>query len=391
MKKILIFCLPTILLFSLIFSALLLAVSDDEESGGDLSGDYVAEKQLSEAVLKWEPTVRKYAKKYGIEDYVPLALALMQQESGGSEPDPMQAAEGAYGLYCLKTKNKSGGHSQNPNGIPTGHGECSINAGMQELRDALKMAKVESPTDIGRIMVAIQGYNFGMTGWINWINKHGGVYTLALAQQYSNQCMSAGAKGTPQHAQLVMQYYSYAGSGGTTTVSGNGGVSVVYYAQGDSRWGNYNFGGNTIAKAGCGPTSMAICISTLKGSSTTPKETCTWASKAGYYVKGSGWSHSVVSALAKKYGLKCTAIGKDKKKLQQALKKKKLVVAIMAQGHFTNGGHYIVLRGMTKDGQILVADCGNKERNHAWDFDIVYNEARSSASAGGPFWVIEKK
>ncbi len=53
-----------------------------------------------------------------------------------------------------------------------------------------------------------------------------------------------------------------------------------------------------------------------------------------------------------------------------------MVVAIMAKGHFTNGGHYIVLRGMTSDGKISVADCGSKARNKAWDFNIVYNEAR---------------
>ena len=64
-----------------------------------------------------------------IPGYVDLALALMQVESSGNEPDPMQAAEGAYGLYCLKTKNNSGGHSHSPNGIPSGHGECSVNAG----------------------------------------------------------------------------------------------------------------------------------------------------------------------------------------------------------------------------------------------------------------------
>ena len=45
---------------------------------------------------------------------------------------------------------------------------------------------------------------------------------------------------------------------------------------------------------------------------------------------------------------------------------------------------------MTGDGKILVADCGSKARNKAWDFNIVYNEARSGADAGGPFWIISK-
>lgn len=98
----------------------------------------------------------------------------------------------------------------------------------------------------------------------------------------------------------------------------------------------------------------------------------------------------MIPALAKQYHLKCKGIGKNRLALSQALAEKKLVVAIMAKGHFTNGGHYIVLRGMTSDGKILVADCGSKARNKAWDFNIVYNEARSGADAGGPFWIISK-
>ena len=295
------FCLLLpILLVIVIFSA-----------GVTIQNQNTQSASLSPEVEKWRPMVQKYCDQYKIGEYTDLALALMMQESGGAEPDPMQAAEGSYGLYCIQTKNNNGGHSHSPGGIPKGHGECSINAGVQELRDALKAAKVENPYDIGRIMVALQGYNYGMSGWITWINQHGGVYTLALSQEYSRTRMPEGAKGTPEHAQLVMRYYTYNNVGGTTMLSGNGGVDVVYYSQADPRWGGTDFGGNTV-------------------------------------------------------------------------------VAIMAKGHFTNAGHYIVLRGMTSDGKILVADCGSKARNKAWDFNIVYNEARSGADVGGPFWIISK-
>ena len=75
-------------------------------------------------------------------------------------------------------------------------------------------------------MVALQGYNYGMSGWITWINQHGGVYTLALSQEYSRTRMPEGAKGTPEHAQLVMRYYTYNNVGGTTMLSGNGGADA---------------------------------------------------------------------------------------------------------------------------------------------------------------------
>lgn len=380
--------LPALLpLFCLLLPILLVIVIFS--AGVTIQNQNTQSASLSPEVEKWRPMVQKYCDQYKIGEYTDLALALMMQESGGAEPDPMQAAEGSYGLYCIQTKNNNGGHSHSPGGIPKGHGECSINAGVQELRDALKAAKVENPYDIGRIMVALQGYNYGMLGWITWINQHGGVYTLALSQEYSRTRMPEGAKGTPEHAQLVMRYYTYNNVGGTTMLSGNGGVDVVYYSQADPRWGGTDFGGNTVGAAGCGPTSMAICISTLS-KKVSPLTTCQWGAKHGYYIKGSGWSHSVIPALAKQYHLKCKGIGKNRLALSQALSEKKLVVAIMAKGHFTNGGHYIVLRGMTSDGKILVADCGSKARNKAWDFNIVYNEARSGADAGGPFWIISK-
>ena len=64
------------------------------------------------------------------------------------------------------------------------------------------------------------------SGRITWINQRGGVYTLALSQEYSRTRMPEGAKGTPEHAQLVMRYYTYNNIGGTTMLSGNGGADA---------------------------------------------------------------------------------------------------------------------------------------------------------------------
>ena len=63
-------------------------------------------------------------------------------------------------------------------------------------------------------------------------------------------------------------------------------------------------------------------------------------------------------------------------------------MAIMAEGHFTKGGHFIVLRGM-QDGKILVADPASYQRSgQSWDLSIILDEASRRAGAGGPFWII---
>lgn len=165
---------------------------------------------------------------------------------------------------------------------------------------------------------------------------------------------------------------------------------VVYFSQYDSRWGSQMYGKtNTIAGAGCGPSSLAICISTLTNKTVTPPEVCAWSVKTGHRCEGSGSYHSLIPDGAAHWGVPCRGIGQSKKLLVQALQDGKLVIAIMSQGHFTRGGHFIVLRGITSQGKILVADCASYERSQKeWDINIFLNECNKGAAAGGPFWVL---
>lgn len=165
---------------------------------------------------------------------------------------------------------------------------------------------------------------------------------------------------------------------------------VVYFSQYDSRWGGLMYGKtNTIAGAGCGPSSLAICISTLTNKTVTPPEVCAWSVKTGHRCEGSGSYHSLIPDGAAHWGVPCRGIGQSKKQLVQALQNGKLVIAIMSQGHFTRGGHFIVLRGITSQGKILVADCASYERSQKeWDINIFLNECNKGSAAGGPFWAL---
>jgi hypothetical protein len=75
--------------------------------------------------------------------------------------------------------------------------------------------------------------------------------------------------------------------------------------------------------------------------------------------------------------------------LSEVLSSGKLIIAIMNPGHFTRGGHFIVLRGITPEGKILAADPASFTRSRQeWDISIILREARPDASAGGPLWAI---
>lgn len=152
----------------------------------------------------------------------------------------------------------------------------------------------------------------------------------------------------------------------------SGETKVIYYNQADPAWGSMLYGNlRPISATGCGPTSMAIVISTLK-EKIIPPEACKWSAKNGYLVEGTTngkpyamSSHALIPNMAKAFGLKCQGVGKGsdtEEKIVKALSNGKLVVAIMGPGHFTTGGHFMVLRGVTKKGKILIADCGSNSR-----------------------------
>lgn len=167
---------------------------------------------------------------------------------------------------------------------------------------------------------------------------------------------------------------------------------VVYYNQTDARWGNKLYGkSGTIGEEGCGPTALAIAVASLTNQQVTPYDVAQWSVKNGYRCEGNGSYHSLIPNGGEHYGLKVTGIGNNSKKLVEALQEGKLVIAIMTKGHFTSSGHFIVLRGVTEEGNILVADPASVKRsNQEWALGIITNEASRRAGSGGPFWVMSK-
>ena len=169
----------------------------------------------------------------------------------------------------------------------------------------------------------------------------------------------------------------------------DGGMEVMYYNQLDERWADIMYGNSsTIGQAGCGPTSMAIVISTLTGKPHDPVELARWSAANGHRCEGNGSYHSLIPAAAAAYGLNCDR-NLDAQGIVDALSSGKLVVVIMSKGHFTRGGHFIVLRGVTGEGKILVADPASYGRSEQeWDLSIIMDESNKAAGSGGPYWAI---
>ena len=161
----------------------------------------------------------------------------------------------------------------------------------------------------------------------------------------------------------------------------------IYFNQADAAW---NDNGYQIHSSGCGPTAMAVCISSLTGKWVTPVDTTIWAYNHGYYTSA-GASHEMVPALARQYKLSCNGLGTDINKIRSALKKKHPVVSLMGPGYFTKKGHFIVLVAIDDNDQVTVADVGSRERTqYKYPLKDVVAQTKS-ASAGGPCWEIYSK
>ena len=80
------------ILFSLVlFFGVLISADSDDENSNFSSG--ITGMNLSAEVLKHQPMVEKYAREYGISEYVNVLLAIIQVESGGTAEDVMQSSE----------------------------------------------------------------------------------------------------------------------------------------------------------------------------------------------------------------------------------------------------------------------------------------------------------
>lgn len=200
--------------------------------GGSGSNAYTP---VSAEVEAYEPFIQKYAKQYGIPEYVELIKAVMMQESGGRGLDPMQAAEGSFNTR----------YPHELNGIKDP--EYSIECGVQELKAALISAEVENPIDMEHIKFALQGYNFG-NGYISWAKTNYGGYSYANAVEFSTMQASRlgwDSYGDTQYPAHVLRYYPY---GRAFTSGGNQAIVEVALTQlgnegGQPYWSWYGFEG----------------------------------------------------------------------------------------------------------------------------------------------------
>ena len=154
---------------------------------------------LSAEVLAYEDDIDSALDKWWDEEWKPLVMAVMMQESAGKGCDPMQASESHYNQ--LYDKVAAGTSCE----VGITDSKYSIEVGVKHLRDVIELGHVEGVDDLENLPYALQGYNFG-TGWFDKYKE----WTSENAQAFSKYI----GGGDPNYPYHVLRYYSIGGIGG---------------------------------------------------------------------------------------------------------------------------------------------------------------------------------
>lgn len=205
------------------------------------------------------------------------------------------------------------------------------------------------------------------------------------------QLVDGGAVEPPPRPQADYSTTALTVRGDRAYLTG-GAHEVTYFSQVDERWAEEPYGSDHIGGYGCGPTVMAMVTATLADADTDPARMAGHCVEQGYWASKHGSYRTIVQGIAEEYGLTCTPLSPEdasQSTVIQHLSSGQLIVALVGPGHFTNSGHFILLRGVTLDGSILVADPASQERSLiAWDLSLILEELSPNRDSGGPLWVI---
>ncbi|HSX30390.1 MAG TPA: phage tail tip lysozyme [Candidatus Saccharimonadales bacterium] len=127
-----------------------------------------------------------------------------------------------------------------------------------------------------------------------------------------------------------------------------------------AQWANKPYGHGYICPSGCGPSSMAMIVTNLTGQRVTPDITAAYGAAHGTQeaLPDSGSLWNIAEVIGSNWGLKSQELGTSVDKINQVLNSGGLVLATGrdAPDPFTVGGHFIVIRAVTADGEWLTGN-----------------------------------
>lgn len=169
------------------------------------------------------------------------------------------------------------------------------------------------------------------------------------------------------------------------------GRNIPLFFQFDKRWANHSYAGTTIKIAGCGPSALAMVVVGLTGdTSINPQTMADFSTSRGWAINGAGSSLGLMTTGAREFGLNAEQVSTSSDSIVQNLSQGKVMIVStcykgyntptgVSTGYFTNGGHFIVLTGLTEDGRVKVNDSfSEKKSGETFTPEFISNEIKGA-------------
>lgn len=166
--------------------------------------------------------------------------------------------------------------------------------------------------------------------------------------------------------------------------------TLTYYNQHDARAAEIFGGNDPISGYGCGPTALAMLVSSFTEHDMPPNDMAHWAADNHYWVAGHGSKHSLIPEGASAFGFHAESFQNlTEEGMKASLISGHVLVALMGPGHFSSNGHFIIITEYWSGSQVRIADPNSLENTQKpWDIQLILDELKRGANSGGPVWQI---
>lgn len=145
----------------------------------------------------------------------------------------------------------------------------------------------------------------------------------------------------------------------------------------------------TVSESGCGAACVAMVIGRFEPEDAPePDEIMRLAGQMELY-RGNGLGQEALRLLLAEYGIEGRWRKMDARAIENTLRKGNPIIEYVGKGYFATNGHYIVLRGIAENGELLVADPNSEEKTtqKTYRFAALIQQGKGKY----PFMICEKE
>ena len=233
------------------------------------------------------------------------------------------------------------------------------------------MYKYEHTEEILERFSNAMNSNGGISDKLNFIYEH--------KEAYPGNLLKLVAK-CPEAVDFAVEYPFKKGDDTLVVDLSNEYVEgeLPYLMQWDSRWGYVEYGVETIALDGCGPTCLSMVAIGLTGNIRwTPIRISNMAMENDYYVEGAGTAWKLMYEGCEVMGLTAKVVGLAEAEMAGEVNAGRPIIASMAPGDFTDAGHFIVIVRY-EDGLFYVHDPNSKKNTEVgWSYETLKSQIKN--------------